>query len=113
MSCILTLDQDSIEVNQWIEIITILGNTPEIEHEEIIDQLSNSMIDLVNTDEEFLSILRVVNGKHGSKLSFLKCFGNNLHTVMNKNSTLSSTLFILKSEDTEYLFSNLWFDEDC
>ncbi|MBN1797946.1 MAG: hypothetical protein JW822_05195 [Spirochaetales bacterium] len=109
MTCEISYDGDSVEIENAEELFVALDITPAEADAEILKQINGKISRLVTNDAEFLKILVTAMGVEGrSKREYIECFGADLKKVVTSGDTVSRALAILANEsDQEYFLNTL------
>ena len=109
MPCTITYEDDTVPIENAEELFIAFDLTPDEADAILLNQLKDSIADLITNDAEFLMILKKVLGLRGmSKKPFLQLFGEKLSNVVTKGKTLNVAFAILaKEEDQQYLIDAL------
>lgn len=112
MTCKISYQDDTVELETAEELFVALELTPMEADKEIVAQIGEGILDLVQTDEQFLLILEKIFDTIGAtKQPYLECFGAKLSTVVTKGDTLFKALSLLANEsDQEYFLNSLGQD---
>jgi len=108
----ITYKDDTVDIETAEELFVALELTPHDADQEILTQLGEGILELVNTDEQFLLILeKIFDTRGASKEPYLRCFGTRLVEVVTNGVTFAKALALLANEsDQEYFLKTLGRD---
>jgi hypothetical protein len=109
MSCVISYDGDSVEIENAEELFVALEILPPAIDKFLLEQFGDEIGKLITNDEEFLLILeRIIDARGASKLPFLSCIGDRLNQIISQGETVRNALALLANEaDQEYFLQKI------
>lgn len=109
MSCIISYDGDSVEIQNAEELLVALDLLPPDIDQALLEQFGGEIGKLITNDEDFLLILeRVIDLRGASKLPFLSCIGDRLSQIISQGETVRNALALMANEaDQEYFLQKI------